>query len=51
MNAVATPPNAPDIRDQNSVREWIAELTDFTPQQIENILAQMAKQSDQDDAA
>lgn len=43
MNAMATPlPLKKDASD--SVRQWIAELTDFTPTQIEAVLAQMEQQ-------
>ncbi|MEM9135976.1 MAG: hypothetical protein AAGB01_01315 [Cyanobacteria bacterium P01_F01_bin.42] len=41
MNAVAYPPASSSTQDPESIRKWLAELTDFTPQQIEAILIQM----------
>ena len=44
MNAVAPLLVPPKTSDQNALRQWIAELTDYTPQQVEAIVAQLEKQ-------
>lgn len=44
MNAVATPQIRETTPASESLRQWITELTDYTPQQVERIVAQLEKQ-------
>ena len=44
MNAVAPPPVPNQTYAPNSLRQWITELTDYTPQQVELIVARLEQQ-------
>ncbi len=41
MNTFAMNSVASDATGKNQIRRWIEELTDYTPQQIEEILEKM----------
>ncbi|MCM1981334.1 hypothetical protein [Lyngbya confervoides] len=45
MESVINTSHLPKTDDKNVLRKWLQELTDFTPQQIDTVIAEMEDQS------